>query len=449
MTNELRPKVAFHTLGCKVNQQDSAVMAALFQDKGYEVVDFSDKADVYVINTCTVTHLSDRKSRQMIRRAGAENPDAVIAVCGCYAQVAADQLQKFPEIDVILGTNMRHRVVEAVEDFRETRRKGLYLPTEEETFHYEDLPHERVSGMTRAYVKIQEGCDQFCSYCIIPYARGPLRSRTEEDTIAEIRELVAAGYKEVILTGIHIGAYGRGKEDKTGNLTHLCRRIIAETDLPRLRLGSVEVTEIDDDMIRLMHDEPRMARHLHLPLQSGCDTTLENMHRPYSTALFRTRLRELRQALPYIAITTDVMVGFPGESEEDFKTSLKFCNDVEFSAVHVFKYSIRKGTPAAERSDQVEPQVKDRRARQMADVAHKNQRVYARRFLDQTLSVLIEEERLPGVWSGHSSNYLHINVLSEHLSSGEIVDVYLSRIDGAEMYGEPVNSHLQGGNDNE
>ena len=438
MTEQTRPRVAFHTLGCKVNQQDSAVMAALFIDAGYQVVPFHDWADVYVVNTCTVTHLSDRKSRQMIRRAHTENPDAVIAVCGCYAQVAADQLQKFPEIDVILGTNMRHRVVEAVENFRRTRRKGVYLATEAETFHYEDLPHERVSGMTRAYVKIQEGCDQFCRYCIIPYARGPLRSRTEEDTLAEIRDLVAAGYKEVILTGIHIGAYGRGREDKAGSLTHLCQRIMAETDLARLRLGSVEATEIDDDMIDLIAANPRMARHLHLPLQSGCDATLARMHRPYDTAFFRDKVRQLRQRLPYIAITTDLMVGFPGETDEEFKASLKFCNDIEFSAMHIFKYSMRKGTPAADMDCQVDPQIKDRRARQMADVAQKNQIIYAKRFLDHDLSVLVEEETAPGVWSGHSSNYLHINVLSHSLQSGQIADVHLSRIEGSTLYGEPV-----------
>ena len=240
MSNTTPLKVAFHTLGCKVNQHDSAIMAALFQDAGYTIVDFNDKADVYVVNTCTVTHLSDRKSRQMIRRAAGENPDATVVVCGCYAQTAKNELEALDEVDLIIGTNERHRVVEAVEEFRANHVKTAYMPDDDELFVYEDLPHERVSGMTRAYVKVQEGCDQFCAYCIIPYARGPLRSRSEEDTIAEINMLVDKGYKEVILTGIHLGAYGRGVKDQTCDLTGLCRRILDETKIERLRLGSLE-----------------------------------------------------------------------------------------------------------------------------------------------------------------------------------------------------------------
>ena len=316
-------------------------MAALFQEAGYEIVDFHEKADVYLINTCTVTHLSDRKSRQMIRRAGHENPDATVVVCGCYAQTAAGELAGLEEVDLIIGTNERHRVVEAVEEFRQNHVRKTYLPSDDELFYYEDLPHERVSGMTRAYVKVQEGCDQFCAYCIIPYARGPLRSRSEADTVAEINALVAKGYKEVILTGIHLGAYGRGVKDETTDLTGLCKRILEETEIERLRLGSLEGIEVTEELIDMIAENPRMAKHLHLPLQSGCDRTLAAMRRPYDTEEFRNTMRAIRKRVPNIAITTDLMVGFPDETEEDFKESLVFCNVIAFANMHIFKYSMR------------------------------------------------------------------------------------------------------------
>ena len=428
--------VAFHTLGCKVNHHDSDIMAALFQDAGYAVVDFGELADVYVINTCTVTHLSDRKSRQMIRRAASLNPEATIVVCGCYAQTSPAELQGLPEVDLIVGTNERHKVVDAVEIFRENRQKAVYLPDDEEMFHFENLPHERVSGMTRAYVKIQEGCDQFCTYCVIPYARGPLRSRSEEDTLEEIRQLVEKGYKEVILTGIHIGAYGKGVKDNTGDLTHLCKRIIAETDIQCLRLGSVEVTEITDEMIDLIQNEPRMAQQLHLPLQSGCDATLKRMNRPYTTGDFREQMRNIRGKMPHIAITTDLMVGFPGETDEEFRESLIFANDIAFSGMHIFKYSIRGGTPAAEMTNQVDPKIKDKRAKQMADVASKNKRDYEERFIGQTVAVLLEEKIDDNKWVGHTSNYLYVTVQGENLASGDFVDAYLTNTDGNRLIGE-------------
>lgn len=435
--------VAFHTLGCKVNHHDSDIMAALFQDAGYAVVDFGDLADVYVINTCTVTHLSDRKSRQMIRRAASLNPDAIIVVCGCYAQTSPAELQGLPEVDLIVGTNERHKVVEAVETFKIDHKKVVYLPDDEELFRFENMPHERVSGMTRAYVKIQEGCDQFCTYCVIPYARGPLRSRSEEDTLEEIRQLVDKGYKEVILTGIHIGAYGKGVKDSTGDLTHLCKRIIDETTIERLRLGSIEVTEITDEMVDLIQSEPRMAQQLHLPLQSGCDATLERMNRPYTTADFRTQMRHIRGKMPHIAITTDLMVGFPGETDEEFRESLIFANDIAFSGMHIFKYSIRGGTPAAEMINQVDPKIKDRRAKQMADIASKNKREYEERFIGQTVSVLVEEKIDEDKWVGHTSNYLYVAFKGECLCSGDFVRVHITQTDGNRLYGNIINEKIK------
>lgn len=435
-------KVAFHTLGCKVNQHDSAIMAALFQDAGYEVVDFNDLADVYVVNTCTVTHLSDRKSRQMIRHAVRENPAATIVVCGCYAQTAKAELEALDEVDLIIGTNERHKVVEAVETFRQDHVKTAYMADDEELFYYEDLPHERVSGMTRAYVKIQEGCDQFCAYCAIPYARGPLRSRSEQDTIDEINMLVERGYKEVILTGIHIGAYGRGVKDETCDLTGLCRRILDETAIERLRIGSLEGIEVTDALIEMIASDERMAKHLHLPLQSGCDRTLSAMRRPYDTEQFREMMRRIRGKVPNIAITTDLMVGFPGETDEDFKESLVFCNDIAFSAMHIFKYSMRSGTPAAAMPDQIDPQIKERRAKQMADVAQKNKLDYERRFVGQTLRILVEEQTKDGLWIGHSSNYLLVTFPGENIRSGDFVDVKITSAERNRLLGE-IETHLE------
>lgn len=435
-------KVAFHTLGCKVNQHDSAIMAALFQDAGYEVVDFNDLADVYVVNTCTVTHLSDRKSRQMIRHAARENPAATIVVCGCYAQTAKAELEALDEVDLIIGTNERHKVVEAVETFRQDHVKTAYMADDEELFYYEDLPHERVSGMTRAYVKIQEGCDQFCAYCAIPYARGPLRSRSEQDTIDEINMLVERGYKEVILTGIHIGAYGRGVKDETCDLTGLCRRILDETAIERLRIGSLEGIEVTDALIEMIASDERMAKHLHLPLQSGCDRTLSAMRRPYDTEQFREMMRRIRGKVPNIAITTDLMVGFPGETDEDFKESLVFCNDIAFSAMHIFKYSMRSGTPAAAMPDQIDPQIKERRAKQMADVAQKNKLDYERRFVGQTLRILVEEQTKDGLWTGHSSNYLLVTFPGENIHSGDFVDVKITSAERNRLLGE-IETHLE------
>lgn len=440
MSNTTPLKVAFHTLGCKVNQHDSAIMAALFQDAGYTIVDFNDQADVYVVNTCTVTHLSDRKSRQMIRRAAGENPDATVVVCGCYAQTAKNELEALDEVDLIIGTNERHRVVEAVEEFRANHVKTAYMPDDDELFVYEDLPHERVSGMTRAYVKVQEGCDQFCAYCIIPYARGPLRSRSEEDTIAEINMLVDKGYKEVILTGIHLGAYGRGVKDQTCDLTGLCRRILDETKIERLRLGSLEGIEVTDELIDMIANNPRMAQHLHLPLQSGCDRTLEAMRRPYDSEAFRDMMRSIRQRVPDIAITTDLMVGFPDETEEDFKESLVFCNDIAFANMHIFKYSMRGGTPAAAMTGQIDPQIKERRAKQMADVAQKNKHEYEQRFVGKTLRILVEEQNKEGLWTGHSSNYLFVAFPGEGIQSGDFVDVKLTEAGKNHLLGEIISN---------
>lgn len=436
MNQRQRPTVAFHTLGCKVNQHDSDVMAALFQDAGYDIVAFDEVADVYIINTCTVTHLSDRKSRQMLRRAHHQNPAAIVIACGCYAQTSAKEIAKIEGVTLILGTNERHRILEAVEAYRQDGERRIYLPSDEDLFQFEAMPHTTHRTMSRAYVKIQEGCNQFCAYCIIPYARGPLRSRSVADTIAEIRALSRAGYREVILTGIHIGAYGKGHQDEGTDLAGLCRAILDETDLPRLRLGSIECTEITPELLELLAQETRLVRHLHVPLQAGSDQTLKEMRRPYRTEHFREQIRRLRQAVPKIAITTDLMVGFPGESEDAFRESLIFANDMAFSDMHIFKYSMRQGTPAAARADQIPAPVKDERAKKMAAIAQKNHRSYQESQLGETLSVLVERRLDDGRLEGHSDNYLVVRFAGE-AEPGAILPV---QIDGIEK--EAVTGNL-------
>lgn len=442
MSDKRRASVAFHTLGCKVNQHDTAMMAGLFQDAGYDIIPFDEKADVYVINTCTVTHLSDRKSRQMIRRAASNNEEATVVVCGCYAQTAGRELLGIDEVDLILGTNERHKIVQAVEEHKKTLERKVYLPDDETMTEFEPLSHNHFSTRTRASIKVQEGCDQFCSYCIIPYARGPLRSRKLEETLDEIRTLIASGHKEVVLTGIHLGAYGKGIKDEKISLDELCEAILDQTDLPRLRLGSVEVTEITDKLIDRMQKDPRLVPHLHLPLQSGSDRVLARMERPYDTKFFRDVVRKVRGAIPRIAITTDVMVGFPGESDNEFKESLSFANDMAFSDMHIFKYSMRKGTPAAKMPNQVTADTKNLRSRQMTEVAEKNAMRYASLFLNEKVDVLFEEATPSGGSTGHTGHYLRVEV-AESIPSGVLAQVQVEDIHKKTLLGHYVKEETQ------
>lgn len=405
-------RVAFHTLGCKVNHHDSDVMKGLFYESGYKIVDFSDEADVYVVNTCTVTHLSDRKSRQMIRRAASQNPNAVIAVCGCYVQASPEEVKAIKEVDLILGTNERNKIVDAVEAFIKDGKKASYLPNEATFAVFEPIEENRISEMTRAYLKVQEGCEQFCTYCIIPYARGPLRSRPVVDVIEAVRKLEAQGYNEVILTGIHLGAYGLGKGDELKSLADLCRILLNQTTIKRIRLSSIEPTEVTDELLDLIKNNERMARHLHIPLQSGSDWVLEKMNRPYTKAIYREVIAQVRKSVSDIAITTDLIVGFPGEDEARFLESYQFAKEMAFSGMHIFKYSPRKGTPAAEYSDKISPEAKDKYSKAMHELAKEMAQAYQNQFIGKGLEVLIEE-KTPDGYTGHTSNYLRIYTRDE------------------------------------
>ena len=435
-----RKIAGFHTLGCKVNQSETVAMTALFLNRGYQLGEFEDYCDVYVINTCTVTHAGDRKSRQMIRRAKQINPQAVVVVTGCYAQTSPEAVAAIEDVDIILGTNMRHRIVDEVEAFTGSR---VQLVDEKDTLtDFEEISMDRVIQKARAYLKVQEGCEQFCTYCIIPYARGPLRSRSMENTLQEAKKLEQAGFKEIILTGIHLGAYGKPSEAEReagavqqATLADLCEMLLNETSFERIRLSSIEPTEVDDHLLRLFAENRRMCRHLHLPLQAGDDGVLEAMHRPYNTEQYRQEMARIRAAVPDIALSTDLMVGFPGETDEQFENSLRFCDEIAFSSMHLFKYSPRQGTPAAGYPNQVPNEVKDARSKRMQEVAERNMLRYMEAHLGQTVEVLVEEQRSDGIWLGHTDTYLHVAV-DGPCRKNAMVQVRLDKIDGKLIKGK-------------
>ena len=430
----------FHTLGCKVNQSETEAMTALFLDKGYQLGEFEAYCDVYVINTCTVTHAGDRKSRQMIRRAKQINPQAIVVVTGCYAQTSPEAVAAIEDVDIILGTNMRHLIVDEVEAFAGSR---VQLVDEKDTLtDFEEISMDRVIQKARAYLKVQEGCEQFCTYCIIPYARGPLRSRSMENTLQEAKKLEQAGFKEIILTGIHLGAYGKPSEAEREagavqqvTLADLCEMLLNETSFERIRLSSIEPTEVDDHLLRLFAENRRMCRHLHLPLQAGDDDVLEAMHRPYNTEQYRQEMARIREAVPDIALSTDLMVGFPGETDEQFENSLRFCDEIAFSSMHLFKYSPRQGTPAAGYPNQVPNEVKDIRSKRMQEMAERNMLRYMEAHLGQIVDVLVEEQRSDGIWLGHTDTYLHVAV-DGPCRKNTMVKVLLDKIDGKLIKGK-------------
>ncbi|MBQ5682602.1 MAG: tRNA (N(6)-L-threonylcarbamoyladenosine(37)-C(2))-methylthiotransferase MtaB [Peptococcaceae bacterium] len=435
-----RKIVGFHTLGCKVNQSETEAMTALFLDKGYQLGEFEAYCDVYVINTCTVTHAGDRKSRQMIRRAKQINPQAIVVVTGCYAQTSPEAIAAIEDVDIILGTNMRHLIVDEVEAFAGSR---VQLVDEKDTLtDFEEISMDRVIQKARAYLKVQEGCEQFCTYCIIPYARGPLRSRSMENTLQEAKKLEQAGFKEIILTGIHLGAYGKPSEAEREagavqqvTLADLCEMLLNETSFERIRLSSIEPTEVDDHLLRLFAENRRMCRHLHLPLQAGDDDVLEAMHRPYNTEQYRQEMARIREAVPDIALSTDLMVGFPGETDEQFENSLRFCDEIAFSSMHLFKYSPRQGTPAAGYPNQVPNEVKDIRSKRMQEMAERNMLRYMEAHLGQIVEVLVEEQRSDGIWLGHTDTYLHVAV-DGPCRKNTMVKVLLDKIDGKLIKGK-------------
>ena len=435
-------KIAFYTLGCKVNQSDTASMEGIFRRAGYEVVDFGSPADVYLINTCVVTNTGQRKSRQIINRAVRHNPLSLIVVTGCYPQTAPEEVRAIAGVDVIIGNQERARIVELVEQALENKQTEILDNVQKMTVDtkFEELGVGTETDKTRAFLKIQEGCNQYCTYCIIPYARGPLRSRSLESIRSEVAKLVEAGYKEVVLIGIHLGCYGKelAKEGLHVTLYDAVKAALSVEGLCRVRLGSLESVEVEPRLLELMATEPRLCKHLHLPLQSGCDKILQAMHRPYDTARFTELLHEIRAQVPDVGITTDVIVGFPGETEEDFLTTLHFAEKCGFAKMHIFPYSKRKGTPAEKMPKQVDEAVKSERAARLAVVDEKLHQAMLVSMVGKTVEVLFEQPVDATHMEGLCGPYLRVVVPGTSELANTIAKVKLTGIVEDWLTGEIV-----------
>ena len=382
-----------HNLGCKVNSYETEAMQQLLEEAGYEIVSFHEKADVYIINTCSVTNIADRKSRQMLHRAKKQNPEAVVVAAGCYVQSAAEELKADLAVDVIIGNNKKQDLVPILEEYFKDRTDSSHVIEINETHEYERLSIHKIADHTRAFLKVQDGCNQFCSYCIIPYTRGRVRSRRPEEVVAEVRELAAAGYQEVVLTGIHLSSYGVDfKEEENENLLSLIRQVHEVEGIRRIRLGSLEPRIITDDFAKALASMPKFCPHFHLSLQSGCDETLKRMNRHYTTEEYAAGCDILRRYFDNPAITTDVIVGFPGETEEEFEATKAFLERIGFYEMHIFKYSRRAGTRADRMPEQVPEQIKNVRSEALLLLEKQMSKAYRESFLGKKKTVLLEEK---------------------------------------------------------
>ena len=446
------PKAALHNLGCKVNAYETEAMQQQLEERGYEIVSFDQKADVYIINTCSVTNIADRKSRQMLHRAKKLNPEAVVVAAGCYVQVASDALKEDDSVDIIVGNNNKARLADILEEYMKDRQgdEGGYVLDIARAREYEELHVSRLGEHTRAFIKVQDGCNQFCSYCIIPYARGRVRSRKPEDVEAEVKGLVARGYREVVLTGIHLSSYGtehmegspvKGGDWDSGPLWDLIERIHRVEGLERIRLGSLEPRIITREFAEKLAGLPEFCPHFHLSLQSGCDATLKRMNRHYTTEDYLRRCGILREIFDHPAITTDVIAGFPGETEEEFEETRSFLETVRFYEMHVFKYSKRQGTRAAVMEDQVSEQVKARRSDVLLELEKTMSREYRERFAGSRVSVLFEEAaEIGGKWymMGHTPQYVKAALpledgMNREEFGGRIMELFASGLLNDEM----------------
>lgn len=414
--NNINKKVAFYTLGCKVNAYETNAMIDIFKNNGYDIVDFVEYADVYVVNTCTVTGMSDKKSRQILRRAKHLNPNSILCAVGCYAQVAKEDLEKIEDIDIILGTVEKKDVLKKVEEFLKTKEAEVDVNNDNKKNSkivsvdniMKLMPYKGYEGIAytkhaRAEIKIQDGCDRFCSYCIIPYARGPVRSRNPEEILCEIKNVVNSGVKEIVITGIHISSYGKDFKENTYSLIDLLEEINNIENLKRIRLGSLEPRIITEDFIQRLKKLEKVCNHFHLSLQSGCDETLKRMNRKYTTEEFKKIVLLLRRNIPEVALTTDVIVGFPGETEEEFKQTEEFLEEIKFSKMHIFKYSKRKGTPAATYPNQVTDDKKEERSNILLKMSDMHEKEFAMQYIGKEIEVLFENAT-----EGHTTNYIKV-----------------------------------------
>lgn len=426
--------VRFVTLGCKVNQYETNAMAQKFLEKGYQIIEEITpenediKPDICIINTCTVTNMSDRKSRQMLRRMKEKNPSTIVVAVGCYAQVAKNELAKIPEIDLVLGNNEKVEIVKYVEEYINNHINNVELDDVMYSKEFSDFGDVTYTEKTRAVIKIQDGCDRFCSYCIIPYARGRVRSRKPESIISEITQIASKGIKEVVITGIHIASYGKdfamSKDSKLTNyrLIDLLEEINEIQGIQRIRLGSIEPLLITVEFVERLKKLEKICHHFHLSLQSGCDETLKRMNRRYTTEQFKEIVRLLRGAYSDVNLTTDIIVGFPGETDEEFNKTYQFLKEIKFYKMHIFKYSPRKGTKAAVMPNQINGDIKEERSKKLIELSDRNEIEYNKLYIGKNVEVLFEEEK-DGMYKGHTQNYIMVYCQSKEKLDNKIIDV--------------------------
>ena len=432
----MKGKVALHNLGCKVNAYETEAMQQMLEAAGYEIVPFEPGADIYVINTCSVTNIADRKSRQMLHKAKKMNPDAIVVAAGCYVQADTKKAEADASIDIIIGNNKKQELIPILESYRTGHQKTTECVDINHTKEYENLEIDRTEEHTRAYLKVQDVCNQFCTYCIIPYARGRIRSKKTEDVVNEVKRLAASGCQEVVLTGIHLSSYGKERPENQENLLTLIQAVHQVGGIERIRLGSLEPGIITEEFAAAISSLPKVCPHFHLSLQSGCTTTLKRMNRRYTAEEYREKCKILRKYYPAPALTTDVITGFPGETEEEFEESRSFVDSIHFYETHIFPYSKREGTKAAGMPDQLTEQVKKERSRILIALGKEHQREYMEQFLGQEKEVLFEEQQTvegQEYWTGHTMEYLKIAVISEENLENKRVMVQLREMIGQDL----------------
>ena len=429
-------KVAFCTLGCKVNQYETNAMAQKFKEENNEIVDFEEKADVYVVNTCTVTSIADKKSRQMLRRAKQKNSNAIVVAVGCYTQTHKEECSNIPEIDLVLGNNEKNNIVEIVENFlKDKENNKIRTKVEDINNQKEFLDFGTITYLekVRAFIKVQDGCNNFCSYCLIPYARGRIRSRKKQSVLDEIKEIAKNGIKEVVITGIHVASYGKDLEDNY-YLIDLLEDINKIEGIERIRLGSLEPNIITNDFVERLVKLDKICNHFHLSLQSGCDETLKRMNRKYNTEEFKRCVNFIRKSFQNVGLTADVIVGFPGETKEEFEKTYKFLDEIRFSKIHVFKYSPREGTRAAVMPNQIPSNIKEERSKKIIELSNKYEKEFLNNQIGKKLEVLFEQEENE-YWKGHTRNYLVVKTKGNNLEN-KYKEVVIKREDNLELIGD-------------
>ncbi len=423
--NEVNKKVAFITLGCKVNQYETNAMMQSFQESGYEIIDSNEKSDIYIINTCTVTNMSDRKSRQMLRKAKELNSKSFVVACGCYAQVAKEEVEKIEEIDLVIGNNEKTKIVEIIENNIAEKENKILVEDLMNEKEFADFGEVLYTEKTRAVIKIQDGCDKFCSYCIIPYARGRVRSRKAENIISEVTKIAKKGIQEIVITGIHIASYGKDFEDNYG-LIDLLEELNKVEGIQRIRIGSLEPLIITEKFVSRLVKLEKLCHHFHLSLQSACNDTLKRMNRKYSIEEFINRVELLRKHYKDVILTTDIIVGFPGETEEEFNITYKNLEKIKFYEMHVFKYSPRKGTRAAVMQNQIDGNIKEARSKKLLEMSNKYKEEYNELLVGKEVEILIEEFK-NGTNIGHTQNYIKCKIKSVENLENKLIKIKIEK----------------------